>query len=540
MKNKTILLSVALLLFAGACNEDILDIKSQSQYSADTYFKNAPQFNEAVIATYSCLLMNGLYSRDAYFLFDLLGNDAENNLFLIGDLTQFHDFNYGPSQPQITDLWRNLYRMIYRANLVLAKAAEWQPILQSDIDQKAQYIAEVTFLRGYANFMLVSLWGRVPLKLDFTKATAASPRAGSVDEIWAAVESDFEAAASGLPVFYGSADLGRVTRGAAVAMLGKAYLYQKKFAEAETEFQKLTQAPFSYALNTNYDDQFSVSNNISPETIFDVQHNWIDGGQGNPYYMFGGQEAWGGKTTHSGRAMEYGWNDWNNTFVSPALVNAFKYKDESNADYIDPRAALTFYGDAASGGDTDFCHTCAKTTKGGNIMNVYAPDPNQPGPYLYPFGATGAIAYNWRKYEMYETNEFYGAPESNINTQIVRYADVLLMLAEGLIEQNKISEALPLINAVRNRVGAFEFTTLGSQDNARKLLRRERQLELAGEQSRWFDLNRWGIAKQTLNAEKQIQLGKQPFEDKHVLLPIPQIEKTTNDLVAADVPDDWN
>jgi starch-binding outer membrane protein, SusD/RagB family len=540
MKNKIILVFVAVFAFATSCNDDILDIKSQNQFSADTYFKNAPQFNEAVIATYSCLLMNGLYARDAYFLFDLLGNDAENNIFLLGDLAQLHDYSFGASQPQMTDLWRNLYRMIFRANLVLAKAAEWSPTLQADIDTKSQYIAEATFLRGYAYFMLVNLWGRVPLKLDLATATEITPRATSVEEVWAVIETDFENAANGLPISYGSSDRGRATKGAAIAMLGKSYLYQKKYAAAEVEFAKLTQGPFSYSLNSNFDNQFSEANNMSPETIFDVPHKWTDWGIGNQYYMFGGQEAWGGKATHTGRAMEYGWNDWNNTFVSTALVNAFHYLNESNIDYVDPRAALTFYGDAASGGDTDFCHTCAKATKGGNIMNIYAPDPNQPGPYPYPFGANSTIGYNWRKYESYETKEFYGGPESNINSQVVRFADVLLMLAESQIEQNETADALPYINAVRARVGAFQYTTLGSQDNARMILRRERQMELAGEQVRWFDLNRWGIGKQTLNAEKQLQLGKQPFEDHHVLLPIPQIEKTTNDQLANDVAGDWN
>jgi hypothetical protein len=539
MKTKKIIMCIALLIFVSACNEDILDIKSQNQYSADTYFKNEPQFNEGVIATYSCLLMNGLYTRDAYFLFDLLGNDAENNIFLLGDLAQLHDYSYGPAQPQITDLWRNLYRMIFRANLVLAKAAEWQPTLQNDVDKKIQYVAEVSFLRGYAYFMLVNSWGRVPLKLDAATATEITGRA-NVDDIWAAIEMDFQNAANGLPVSYGSADRGRVTKGAAIAMLGKSYLYRKNFSSAEAEFTKLTQSPYGYSLNPDYDNQFSEANNTSPETVFDVQHKWQDWGVGNQYYMFGGQEAWGGKATHSGRAMEYGWNDWNNTFVSDALVNAFKYKDESNADYLDPRAPLTFYGDAASGGDTDFCHTCASATKGGAIMAVYAPDASQAGPYPYPFGATAAIRFNWRKYELYENIEFYGGPASNINTQIIRYADVLLMIAECQIEQNKLTEALPYLNAVRDRVGAFQLTTLGNQDNARTILRRERQLELAGEQVRWFDLNRWGIAKQTLNAEKQIQLGKQPFEDKHVLLPIPQIERTTNAAVADDIFYDWN
>src|SRR5436189_5846997 len=115
MKKKIIFMLVSFIGFTSACNEDILDIKNQSQYSDATYFKEAPQFNEAVIATYATLLMNGLYSRDAYFLFDLLGNDAENNIFLLGDLAQLHDYSFGSAQPQISDLWKNLYKMVLRA-----------------------------------------------------------------------------------------------------------------------------------------------------------------------------------------------------------------------------------------------------------------------------------------------------------------------------------------------------------------------------------------------------------------------------------------
>jgi hypothetical protein len=93
---------------------------------------------------------------------------------------------------------------------------------------------------------------------------------------------------------------------------------------------------------------------------------------------------------------------------------------------------------------------------------------------------------------------------------------------------------------VRARVEAFEYTSLGTQEDAQNILRRERQVELAGEQVRWFDLVRWGIAKEKLNDEKQVQLGKQPFEDKHVLFAIPQIEKTTNTALGNDISGDWN
>lgn len=540
MKKKIIFTWVALTLFTSACNEDILEIKNQSQYSDATYFREAPQFNEAVIATYATLLMNGLYSRDAYFIFDLMGNDATNNIFLLGDVAQFQDYSFGPAQPQLTDLWKSLYRMIFRANLVIAKATEWDPPLSGDQALKTQYVGEAYFLRGYAYFMLVNLWGRVPLKLAFEDQLVASPRAESVADVWTVVESDFTNAIAGLPVSHATADLGRATKGAAIAMLGKAFLYQKKYDDAEEQFELLQTAPFSYELNSSYDDQFSEANSGSVETVFDVPHRWEDWGVGNQYYMFGGQEAWGGLATHSGRAMEYGWNDWNNVFVSSTLVAAFKYDDEDGNEYTDPRAAFVFYGDAASGGDTDFCHACTKAEKGGEIQDVYAPNPNVAGPYPYPFEASSAIRYNWRKYESYETQEFYGGPESNINTQLIRYADVLLMLAEAYIEQGKVEDARPLINAVRARSGAFEYTSLGSQEEARVILRRERQLEFAGEQLRWFDLVRWGVAKEVLNEEKQAQLGKRPFQDKHVLLPIPQIERTTNPQVAEDVSNDWN
>jgi starch-binding outer membrane protein, SusD/RagB family len=518
MMKKIFILSMALLIFASSCNDDILDIKSQTQYSDASYFKEAPQFNEAVVSMYSCLLMKGMYARDYYFIFDLMSNDAANNIFLLGDLAQLHDYSFGATQPQMTDLWQTLYRLVLRSNLVLANANVWEPTLQEDIDKKIQYAAEAHFMRGYAYFQLVNLWGRVPLKLDYATQTEISSRA-ELTEIWASIEADFASAAAGLPVAHPSSDLGRVTKGAAVAMLGKSYLFQKKYADAEVEFEKLLISPYSYILNPSFDDQFSEGNNTSLETIFDVQHKWNGWGVGNQYYMFGGQEAWGGQATHTGRAQEYGFNDWNNVKLSNAAVAAFKYKDESNVDYIDPRAAFTFYGDVASGGDTEYCDNCTD----GSL----------------PYDAVTQKS-SWRKYENYENVPNYGGPQSNINSQIIRLADVKLMLAEAKIEQNDLAGALEQINNVRNRAGAFQYSNLGSQNNARTLMMRERQIELMGEQTRWFDLVRWGVAKITLNAEKQAQLNKQPFADKNVLLPIPQIEKNTNSILAADVGNDWN
>ena len=539
------ILTAALLLSASACKENIVDLQNQSQYSDATYFKAAPQFNEAVIATYSVLLDNGFYSRDYYFLFDLLGNDAERDAPLLGDLLQLHDYSFGTSQQQITSLWQSLYRITLRSNLVIDKAAQWQTPLAADAALKKQYVAEAKFMKGYAEMMLVTLWGRVPLRPDYASANNYYAPRAAVTDAWKAAETDLLAAIPDLPVKYADADRGRATQGAAIAQLGKLYLYQAgllkdqtKYAAAAAQFEKLTKAPFTYSLNSSYDNQFSETNGASAETILDVPHFWGGWGVGNAYYMFGGQEAWGGKASHTGRAQEYGWNDWRNVFISDAAVKAFTYKTEAGQPYVDPRAKLTFYGDAASGGDTDFCNTCTgkPTVSGATYQQITLADGSTA--FNYPYDKSNG--YRFRKYEPYETVEQSTQPQSNVNSQVIRYADVLLMLAESYINSGKTADALPLVNTVRARVKAYPYSSLGTQAQAMDKLMLERRLELTGEQARYFDLLRWGTIKQAINAEKQAQIGAQPFQDRNLLLPIPQLEKDTNPAIASDVQNNWN
>jgi hypothetical protein len=438
---------------------------------------------------------------------------------------QLAQYNFGANNTQIQDLWASLYRMIFRANVIINRANVWQPDNTTDEGNKKQYIAEAKFLRAFANFNLVNLWGRVPLRSDYDSTVANNyPSRAAIADSWTAIENDLKDAEADLPIAYANVNLGRATRGAAVALLGKSYLYEQKWQLAQDELKKLTQSPYNYSLAPNYDDLFSTDNQSNPETIFQVMHQvWTDWGIGNQYYMFGGEEAWGGKTSHSGRAQEYGWNDWRNTFVSDALVNAFNYPNPlTGTPYIDPRAKFTYYGEPTKGGDLDYCNQCSG------------------GPIPYPFTAPNG-GYRWRKYEYYESNPQYGGPQSGINSEVIRYADVLLMLAETYVQLNNTgNEPLDLINQVRARVAAVPYTSLGDQNSAKTILMRERQLELAGEQVRYFDLIRWGIAKQTINAEKQMQIGTQPFQDKNLLLPIPQTEKDTNPNVSGDLQNDWN
>jgi putative cell wall-binding protein len=161
------------------------------------------------------------------------------------------------------------------------------------------------------------------------------------------------------------------------------------------------------------------------------------------------------------------------------------------------------------------------------------------GPWTYPYNA--ANGYRFRKFNNYESWERESQPQSNINSQVIRFADVKLMLAEAIIRGNgNLEDARQQINDVRNRVGAFEYSSAYFSNNALDILKRERRLELCGEQKRYFDLIRWGEAKEVINAEKQAEIGREPFQDKHYRFPIPQLERDINPEVAAEVSDGWN
>jgi len=510
---------MALILVS--CSEDILDVKNESKYDGESYFTKATTATEASTTMYSTLLHQGLYEREFYFIFDLLGNDADKNFPLQGSLLDFPLYTHNALSGELNYLFVSSYKLIFRSNFTLDMCDKWTTETDEDAALKVRIAGEAKFLKALAYFWMVTCYGDVPLKKTLEEHYILQAPRSPKAEVWAHIEECLNEAITALPIEYSASDYGRATKGAAVALLGKTYLFQKKYAEAAAEFVKLTSAPFDYALAANMDDMF-INDLKTKETVFAVMHGeWQGWGVGNAYGMFGGQETWGGKHTHSGRAMEYGFNDWWNVLVSKSLIDAFSYKTEAGVDYIDPRAANTFYSDGTDGGDTQYCDQCP-----GGVLNYT--DKVKEG------------QVSWRKYELYEKMEKYGQPDSYINSQVIRYADVLLMLAESYIENNQIANALPLINQVRTRSGAFAYTTLGSQDDARTILRRERQIELAGEQTRFFDLVRWGTLIQTINAEKQIQSGIQPVKDYHILLPIPQAERDANPILNAQVNNNWN
>lgn len=520
MKKKIGILLMSAMMLASGCKDALLDVKNENTYTDASYFKTQAQFNESVLATYTVFSHMGMMSREWYFIFDLLANDGERTSALEGSELELADYSFNSNNPLLEGLWASLYRMIFRANLSLKVVGEWQPTSASDQALKKQYLAEAHWLRGFAYFNLVSNWGRVPLKLTYEDSQVNSTPRASVEEVWKLVESEFTLASADLPVVYPASQKGRATKGAAIALLGRAYLFQKKYDLAKTELAKLTQSPFTYSLDDSYDHLFGNDNINSPEVIFSVNHVYTT--SNTQYYMFGGWEGSNGKTFHTGRAQEYGFNDWENITIPAALMAAHKYLNpQTGVTYIDPRTAMNFYGNAENGGATSYCNSCPT------------------GSIPYPFDVSGNT---WRKYQEYEWKKASSAPMSQINTHVIRYADVLLMLAEANIKTTNVPAGIGYINQVRNRpsVKAVNYPTSISEPEAMAALQRERRIELAGEQSRWFDLIRWGIAKETLNAEFSGRSGQNPFLDKHVLFPIPLRERSSNAALDVDVANEWN
>ncbi|WP_319592429.1 RagB/SusD family nutrient uptake outer membrane protein [uncultured Draconibacterium sp.] len=544
-KTLYIFLLSGLLLFAG-CDDDILDLKNPNNYDTGTFFQTEEELKLATNAVYGGLYFGGLWTREYFFIFDLIGNDASTATALQGELAEFAKYTYDAAHGQINVYWRSLYRIVLRANLVIDKGNEFLENNGPNEDVN-RYIGEAKFLRAYAYSELVTQFGRVPLKTSLADLDVIlTPRAPEA-EIWDLVHQDLDDAISVLPASYDDPDVGRATKGAAIALKGKALLTQKNYSQAATEFAKLEGMGYDLVPGDqwydNWSDEDAKENNI--ESVFEVQIKRIPGT--STWFMFGGQEDWGKGAAHTGRPMEYGFNDWQNVYISPAAVQGFVYEDPEGNEYIDPRAENTFYGRYGLG-DSTWCDLAGFTPE--EIQELPVDDVEKSlgnGVLLYNLEKRG---YRFKKYQNYEKIFKESKPESNNNSKVIRYADVLLMRAEALIMDNKVSDGMALINRVRERVGAFTITGISGQPEAMEVLKRERHLELCGEQVRWRDLVRWGDAKSALNKELNAQYNvdengnqlsdKVFFQDKHVLFPIPQSEKDVNTVILDDIANDWN
>lgn len=442
---------------------------------AGNYFNTAEDYELALIGAYDPL--------QASFLTLWIGEIASDNSIAGGEsptdtegLHQIDNMTHGAVNSELRNIMRWNYAGVARANYIL----EYKDKIS--FPGKDRIIAEARFLRAYYYFELTKYFGAMPLVVD--KRLGASEvtqiERAPQSEIYKQIEDDLKFAAANLD--WSNGTKGRVDKGAALALLGKAYLYQDKFGPAAVTLDRVI-IEGGYSLFPDYDAQFRVVNENNSEVVFDVQYSGLEGGSYDCFICLEGNAAPGfhGIRLYEGPVYGVG-NSYN--LPTDDLYQSF----EAN----DPR----------------------KTASVLDIDSFKNAQPN-PNDVSYGIGQGGHTGYYNNKYIKRQGE--IGLPDTDLtsplNYQVIRYADVLLMAAEAHNRNNNDGPALRYLKKVRDRVGMPEITLAGQA--LTEAIWQERRHELSGEGHRFFDLVRTG---QAANSIQGFTTGK------HELFPIPQVE----------------
>jgi hypothetical protein len=487
-KFKYLFTALICIIAFNSCDEDKLELVNPNQLSPETFLQTPAQVQSAVNAIYANMQTRGLYARHMFFMMDNMGADNIETGHLEADKVQYLKFTFDASHGSIFAYWNSCYRGINKANYVIGNAETIDLIDESAMSaaDKDRVQGEAKFMRAFYYFLLVTRFGDIPLISEIPATGDGVPKSPA-SEIYGLIESDLTDAAALLPA-KGDIDNGRATKGAAYALLGKAHLYQEDWPAAITALENVT----GYSLEDNYYNNFMEETEHGPESIFEVEFD----------PNLGYSAVWNstvdglGSVEATFRAQEYGFLNWNNVEPTPDLRAEFEAGDTRFGD--------SFYvaGDKFNNGES----------------TVGAPG--------FEFLVSTQTA-GWKKYQNYYKQATELNNVSGINFKVIRYSDVLLMLAEA---ENNISAgstaAIGYINQVRARAG-LGATTAVTGPQIFDAIVHERRVEFAGEQSRFPDLVRWGLAGSVLSAEGFVT-------GKHEVFPIPRQEIEANSALTTD------
>ncbi|MBS1920627.1 MAG: RagB/SusD family nutrient uptake outer membrane protein [Bacteroidetes bacterium] len=474
-------IKIAFILFSfpfltgilGGCKKSFLDVAPQGQQPTQQFWQSQDDATKAVNAMYANL-RSWTEVAFAPIAVESLGSDDAEKGSDPGDATfmnDFDNFTATSTEGQLSDFWKGQYQEINLCNQVLDNI----PALSMDATLKARYLLESKFLRAYSYFRLVRAFGDVPLRLHLPKDASEYniPRTPKA-QVWAAIEQDLNDAAAGLPTSYTGADVGRITKGAALALHAKVAMYQAKWNDVKTYTDQVIGLGV-YSLFPDFEKMFRVQNENCSESIFEIQTALIPGNPAASNSQY--SQVQGVRGVPAG--------GWGFNVPTQDLVDAFEPGD--------PRlnATIIFRG---------------TTTAEGDAIPSTVPNP----------------MYNYKSYvpfSMYVSGFNQGCQQ---NIRVLRYADVLLMNAEANNELGNTTAALTSLNKVRQRAragnsGILPDVTTTDKAALRNAIWHERRVELAMEFDRYFDVIRQGRAA-TLFGPKGWQANK------NEVWPIPQSE----------------
>ncbi|WP_010424385.1 RagB/SusD family nutrient uptake outer membrane protein [Anaerophaga thermohalophila] len=437
---KIIYMALAVLaVMAFTSCEDFLNKEPIDQLGEGSFYSNDEELNMAVMACYSDLRN---LTNEEWRLTEIRSDNSRLYIKNTGDavnvrLRQLDNFTVETTHDENTEYWEDAYKVIDDCNVVLENIN-----VVENSDLKDQLEGEVRFIRAYVYFNLVRLYGPVFLvteRLDIDEGNTL-PRS-SVQDVYDVIENDLILAggtseSSGLlPDGYDSSQLGRATSWAAKTLLGKVYLTLHRYSDAKDILIDVKDNS-GHQLLDNYSDIFDVNNEMNSEIIFAVRYLSGGYGQGSPFAnYFSPRDG----TFVPGRAYNY------NTPTND-LIEAYDLE-----------------------GDTE--------RKNVVLIDIWTDDSGNLNPV--PFVS---------KY----LSDFENDLDAENDWIVLRYADVLLMLAEAENEISGISEALPYVNSVRTRAGLnlIEESSVDSKWDMKLIIENERRLEFAFENHRFYDLVR--------------------------------------------------
>ena len=483
MKKIKIALYALLTLTMVNCSDDFLDKTQPDTINTGNYPKTGEELITLVNGAYQPLQRPKLYNMRMWTSDIFAGNSivgaggGDDGL----ETTQLSNFVTSTDNQGVLDLWRGPWPGILSSNIIIKTA----PTLNIDDTLRNRSLGEAYFLRAHYYFILVRFFGDVPLVTEPQDVNGdLYPARAPKTEIYNLIISDLEKAIQFLPTKqqYGDSDKGRASKGAAIGALAKVYLtlgQWQKVVDLTTQLEGM-----GYTLNTDYSDNFNINKENSVESLFEVQ-----------YASDGGYDFWSNENQAS----------WTSTFMGPRGAN--------------------FVGGGWGWNQPtqEFVNSYETGDKRKEKTIFYEGCPDYDGKeYKANYSLTG---YNVKKF-LVPLSAFPSYDNSPLNFPIMRYSEVLLMKAEALNELGQTSLAIVPLNLVRGRAGLAAVTSGLSQTAFRDKVLHERRMELAFEGQRWFDLIRVNDGQYGLNFLHSI--GKTNASTKHLLLPIPQIERDRN------------
>lgn len=569
MKIKYIVGLIAAAAFMSGCES--LDYTPGDQMSGQTFWKTEDHARQAAIGLYAAMKTDWCFGLE--FTFDMC-SDLADGTAPWSDISRGNSF--ASNSAGVQNHWQYLYELVHRSNTVIRNVAG-MPISQQTIDRVT---GEAKFLRAMAYFRMLNCWGGVPyydetcdINEQFSNLNA--PRS-SADEIRGHIIADLTEAIEKLPVNWDAADLGRATKGAAYALRGKVYLFNRQWKEAIADFEEIVYNKsnnYGYSLHPDYNELFRLYNGKhSPEMIFSIQS--IDGNTAG--YALNIVGYFGNKSTMRLIASNcivpsttlvdmyenldgspFNWDDLfpgfnsgdsqlRRRYMSVAIdQGSTKVTDLLECDTTkvmdayrlrDPRLCLNvitpyshYLGTDAGSSPMDKQFVLADPTKGGAPMEAMA----------FIRNSEGWNSYFWRKWIPTGNLDGYWGEYNRTPYEfpLIRLGDVILMLAEAYNEAGATDKAIAEVNKIRARVGmpglnnGTAWLVVGGKEDMAERIRRERAFELVGEGQRYWDLRRWGLLEQSVKNATDIfgdLMYTRSYQPRHELWPVPLVEMERN------------